>query len=142
RRGRGLPRVGRPAARVRPASRRWDMSAPSASHARPGPLGRLGRWSARHLRPVALVWAVVVIVLGAFAPQVHSTLSGAGWEDSGSESVAARTELRRAFDGADGAALMVVVSSREHTATDGPFRATVDRVVGILTADDRVAAVQ
>ncbi|MEQ9336116.1 MAG: hypothetical protein RJQ03_02890, partial [Miltoncostaeaceae bacterium] len=64
-----------------------------------GPLGRLGRWSADHLRIVAGVWAVVVVGLGLFAPQVHSALSGAGWEDSRSDSVAARPLVQENFAG-------------------------------------------
>ena len=44
-----------------------------------GPVGRLGGWAADHLRAVALTWAAVAIVLAAFAPQVETALSGAGW---------------------------------------------------------------
>lgn len=108
---------------------------------RVGPLGRLGRWSAEHLRIVAAFWAVVVIALGAFAPQVHSALSGAGWEDSGSESVAARQAIGPAFGGNDSAALMVVVSSDDLTVDAPAFRRTIDRVEAVLAADEAVASV-
>lgn len=114
-----------------------SAQAPSAL----GPLGRLGRWSARHVRIVVAAWAVVVIALGVFAPQVHSVLSGAGWEDSGSESVAARELIGQAFAGADGSALMVVVSSPTLTVADAEFRSTLTRVEGLLAADEAVAAV-
>ena len=55
-----------------------------------GPIGRLGRWSATHVRIVVVAWAVVVVGLGVLAPRVETALSGAGWEDSGSQSVQAR----------------------------------------------------
>ena len=72
-----------------------------------GPIGRLGAWTADHIRAVALAWAVVALALGAFAPKVETALSGAGWQANGSESVQARdarpAELRRALElGADG----------------------------------------
>ena len=51
-----------------------------------GPIGRLGRWTATHFKAVALVWAIVAIGLGVFAPRVEHAHSGAGWEASGSES--------------------------------------------------------
>lgn len=34
-----------------------------------GPLGRLGRWTAGHVRTVALAWVAVAVLLGAFAPR-------------------------------------------------------------------------
>lgn len=118
------------------------MSAPSGTEVpRVGPLGRLGRWSADHLRIVAVAWAVVVIALGVFAPQVEHALSGAGWEDSRSESVDAREMAHGAFAGTDGTALMVVVSSDTLTVDDPEFRATVDRVGAILEGDDAIASV-
>ena len=55
-----------------------------------GPLGRLGGWTAGHVRIVAIAWALVALALGAFAPKVETALSGAGWQANGSESVQAR----------------------------------------------------
>ena len=48
-----------------------------------GPLGRLGRWAADHLRLVALAWGVIAVVLAIFAPSVETALSGAGWQANG-----------------------------------------------------------
>lgn len=45
-----------------------------------GPLGRLGAWTATHFRPVLVVWLLIVVVLGAFAPKVEHALAGAGWK--------------------------------------------------------------
>ena len=56
-----------------------------------GPIGRLGRFAADHVRAVSLAWAAVALALAVFAPQVETALSGAGWQANGSESVDART---------------------------------------------------
>ncbi len=77
-----------------------------------GPLGRLGVWTASHARIVFALWALTVITLGIFAPRVEQVLAGAGWEASGSESVAARQIVQREFAGMSSAALQVVVHSR------------------------------
>lgn len=106
-----------------------------------GPLGRLGRWSATHFGIVAVLWAAAVIALGVFAPQVEHALSGAGWEDSGSESVAAREMVHGAFDGNDSTSVMVVVNSTEHTVGDPAFRDTITRVEALLAGDDAIASV-
>ena len=47
--------------------------------ARPaGWMGRLGAWTATHLKAVLLAWAAVVVAFGFFAPKVQSSLAGAG----------------------------------------------------------------
>ena len=58
-----------------------------------GRLGRLGAWAADHRRAIVIAWCGVVLVLGALAPFADRALSGAGWEATGSESVAARHAL-------------------------------------------------
>ena len=50
-----------------------------------GPIGRLGRWTTEHFRIVAIIWLVIAIGLGFFAPRAEHALSGAGWEATGSE---------------------------------------------------------
>ena len=97
---------------------------PSAAEV--GPLGRLGRWTAGHLRAVALAWAAVAVVLGAFAPRVEHALSGAGWEASGSDSVQARELIQENFAGLSSQALMVVVHSERQTLRRG--ESAVDRL--------------
>jgi RND superfamily putative drug exporter len=106
-----------------------------------GPVGRLGRWSATHVRLVVVAWAIVVIGLGVLAPRVETALSGAGWEDSGSQSVAARELVQRNFAGNDAAALMVVVHSPDLTVADPAFTAVVGRTQALLREDERVASV-
>jgi RND superfamily putative drug exporter len=106
-----------------------------------GPLGRLGRWTAGHVRVVALAWVVIALGLGAAAPRVEHALSGAGWEASGSESVAARTLVQEHFAGLSSQAFMVVVHSPTQTATDASFRATVVRVGAAMRASDAVTRV-
>jgi RND superfamily putative drug exporter len=112
------------------------------SHPRPyGPIGRLGRWTATHLKAVALAWAAIAIALGAFAPRVEHALSGAGWEATGSESLRVREVVDREFGGLSSSALMVVVHSDEATADDPEFRSALERAQAVLAADERVTAV-
>ena len=90
-----------------------------------GPIGRLGRYTATHFRQVALVWLVLVLVLGFFAPRVEHALSGAGWEATGSESVDAREMIDQNFQGLSSSALMVVIHSPDKTIEDPPFKRTI-----------------
>ena len=100
-----------------------------------GPIGRLGGWTAEHLRVVVLAWAVVAVGLGLFAPRAEHALSGAGWEANDSESVAARRVVDGSFGGQGSYALTVVVHG------DGALESAVSRAVGILRADPRVSSV-
>jgi len=106
-----------------------------------GPLGRLGRWTADHVRTVALAWVVAAVVLGAFAPQVEQALSGAGWEASGSESVQARRLVQENFGGLSSQAFMVVVHSDTETTAEPAFRQVLASVTARLRASDAVASV-
>jgi RND superfamily putative drug exporter len=106
-----------------------------------GPVGRLGRLTATHLRGVVVGWVLVAVVLGFFAPKVETALSGAGWEATGSESVAARKAIDRDFAGLSSSALMVVVHSPSATTGDPAFRRTVAATERILKADPRVSTV-
>lgn len=63
--------------------------APEVSY---GPIGRLGRYTATNFRLVAIIWLVIAVGLGFFAPRVEHALSGAGWEATGSESVSPRND--------------------------------------------------
>lgn len=117
-----------------------------ASHAdrsaSPGLLARLGAWSGTHLRVVLLGWLMVVGVLGAFAPQVESALAGAGWQDSGSQSVTARDVIAKQFAGLNSTALqVVVVDKRASIATDPAAQKIVAKATALLKADRRVSTV-
>jgi RND superfamily putative drug exporter len=100
-----------------------------------GPLGRLGAWTADHVRLVVVSWVVVAIGFGVFAPKAEHALSGAGWEASGSESVAARGQIDAALGGQGAYALMVVVHG------DGDLEPALGRVREILESDPRIASV-
>jgi putative drug exporter of the RND superfamily len=100
-----------------------------------GPLGRLGAWTAGHVRLVVIAWTVLAVGLGALAPWAEHALSGAGWEASGSESVAARARIEQTFAGASGYALMAVVHG------EGDLAPTVARATALLERDARVAGV-
>jgi RND superfamily putative drug exporter len=104
-------------------------------------MARLGAWTARNTRKVFVGWAVVALVLGAFAPRVEHALSGAGWEASGSESLRAREIADRGFGGLSSSALMVVVHSANQTVDSPGFRAAVADANRVLAASDAVTAV-
>jgi len=106
-----------------------------------GPIGRLGRWSVSHARWVFAAWLVVVVGLGLLAPRVETALSGAGWQDSGSQSVQARSLIQQNFGGNSSSALMVVVHSPTRTLSDPAFAAVVARTEALLHTDRRIASV-
>ena len=106
-----------------------------------GPIGRLGRYTATHVRTVAIAWALVAVVLGFFAPKVETALSGAGWEATGSQSVDARKAIDKNFGGLSSSALMVVVHSDAKTVSDPAFRRAVASAQSTLKADSRVSRV-
>jgi len=106
-----------------------------------GPIGRLGRWSATHARWVFIAWAIIVVGLGILAPRVETALSGAGWQDSGSQSVQARNLIQANFAGNSSSALMVVVHSPTLTTTDAAFVSTIGRSEAVLHSDRRIASV-
>ena len=108
---------------------------------RSGPLGRLGAWTAGHFKQVLMGWLVVVAVLGAFAPQVTSALSGAGWQSNGSESVRVRELAQEHFGGNASSAIQVVVSSKDGKVTDASALKVIAEVTRALKADDRIGEV-
>ena len=108
----------------------------------PGLLARLGAWSGTHLRVVLLGWILVVGVFGAFAPQVESALAGAGWQDSGSQSVQARGVIAKQFAGLGSSALqVVVVDKRASIAADPAAQRVIAQATSLLKADHRVSTV-
>ena len=106
-----------------------------------GPIGRLGRYTATHFRTVAIGWALVAVALGFFAPKVEHALSGAGWEATGSESVAARKAVDQNFHGLSSSALMVVVHADRATVSDAPFKRALTSAQSTLKRDRRVSRV-
>ncbi len=111
----------------------------------PGPrrgMGRLGVWAAAHLRAVLLTWLAVLVLFGFFAPQVESSLAGAGWQDSTSQSVAARNLIQRDFHGLGSSALqVVVVDQRRPLAGDPAAQVVLAKVTALLKANKRVSTV-
>jgi RND superfamily putative drug exporter len=90
---------------------------------------------------VFIVWAIIVVGLGVLAPRVETALSGAGWQDSGSQSVQARNLIQASFAGNSSSALMVVVHSPTLTTTVAAFASTIRRSEAVLRSDTRVASV-
>ena len=108
---------------------------------RPGPLGRLGVWVTEHRRLTLVVWLLVIVGLGAFAPKVEANLSGAGWQANGSESVAARELAREHFGGNASSAIQVVVTSASGPVTEGRGAQVLAEATRILKSDSRLAGV-
>jgi RND superfamily putative drug exporter len=106
-----------------------------------GPIGRLGRFAADHVRAVSIGWAVVAVVLAGFAPQVETALSGAGWQANGSESVRARALVQQHFGGLASTGPVVVIHSPTRTVSSAVFAATVAKAEAILRSDRRISTV-
>ncbi len=124
------------------ATRRHAAPASSPSlESRPGPLGRLGVWVTNHARLTTVVWLLVIVGLGAFAPKVESELSGAGWQANGSESVAARELAQEHFGGNASTAIQVVVHSTDGPVTQGEGKEILARATTMLSQDARLADV-
>jgi putative drug exporter of the RND superfamily len=106
-----------------------------------GPLGQLGIWVTDHAKLVTGVWLLLIIGLGAFAPQVEHNLSGAGWQADGSESVAARELAREHFGGNASSAIQVVVQSSDGPVTEGEGAKVLADVTRMLQDEHRIADV-
>ena len=89
-----------------------------------------------------MAWLVVLGVFGAFAPKVMSSLSGAGWQNSGSMSVQARNVIAKDFSGLGSTALQIVVVDKNgRIASDPAAQAVISRATALLKADKRVSTV-
>jgi RND superfamily putative drug exporter len=106
-----------------------------------GLLGRLASAVIRHGRLTVTVWLVVIVGLGAFSPQVEKSLSGAGWQADGSESVEVRELARSHFGGNASSALQIVVHSDRAPVTSGPGAEVIAQVEATLGGDDRISTV-
>ncbi|GAA1222147.1 hypothetical protein GCM10009665_10440 [Kitasatospora nipponensis] len=116
------------------------QSGPGSAAARPGLLGRLGVWSVQHFKTVLVGWLVVVAALGAFAPQVTTALSGAGWQANGSDSVKVRALAQDHFAGNASSALQIVVHA-DRPVTDPAVQQVITRAEATAGADPRVSVV-
>ncbi len=106
-----------------------------------GPLGRLGLLVIDHRRLTAILWVILVVGLGIFAPRVESELSGAGWQADGSESVAVREAAEANFGGNASSAIQVVIHSNDGSLDTDAGRDIVARATAILEADSRISQV-
>jgi RND superfamily putative drug exporter len=106
-----------------------------------GPIGRLGRLAATNRGAVFGIWVLVAVGLGFLAPRVETALSGAGWEATGSESVAVRKQVDAAFSGAGAYGLQVAVHSERLTFEDPAFRRSLVSVERVLASDPAVGRV-
>ncbi|MFH5210039.1 MMPL family transporter [Antrihabitans sp. NCIMB 15449] len=87
------------------------------------------------------IWLVLLIVLGAAAPSVFSSLAGAGWQANGSESVQVRELAQQHFGGNSSEAVQVVVHSDTATVTDSEMEQAFTDVAAVFAGDTRFGAV-
>jgi len=119
-----------------------DARSESADEDRPRPFARLGAWAATHFRRVLAVWLLVIAAFGFFAVHVESALAGAGWQASGSQSVAARAVIEKDFAGLGATGLQVVIVDHHGPiASDPQAQAVVAKVTRVLRSDPRVSTV-
>lgn len=107
---------------------RTEMNAPI--------LDRLGRAANRYRWFVLGAWLLLAAGFGAFAPSLDRALSGAGWQVTGSESLATREQLDERFGGMSSQSAVVVIHHDTATAGDPAFRAVVDRAREVLASSD------
>jgi RND superfamily putative drug exporter len=117
------------------------VTASTVATAALGPIGRLGRLAATHRRAVFVAWTVLAVGLGFLAPRVETALSGAGWEATGSESVAVRKQVDAAFGGGGAYGLQVAVHSPRLTVDSPAFQRSLLDVERTLAADSAVGRV-
>ncbi|WP_311209775.1 MULTISPECIES: MMPL family transporter [unclassified Aeromicrobium] len=120
-------------------SHRRSSTPPEKTGDAVGPLGRLGTWVTHHGRLVMVVWLLVVVGLGVFAPKVEHNLSGAGWQADGSDSVAARELAVEHFGGNASSAIQVVVHDENGSVTEGRGAEVLAQVKAQLADDPRIA---
>ncbi|MHC3002728.1 MMPL family transporter [Gordonia sp. GN26] len=118
-----------------------DEAAPDTSGPTAGLLGRWGATMAGRARWVFGVWVLLLVVLGAAAPSVFSSLAGAGWQANGSESVQVRELAQQHFGGNSSAAVQVVVHSDRDRVESPAVQAVVGQITELAATDDRFAKV-
>ncbi len=124
---------------VQPPRHRAERLTPPAPAS--GLLGRIGVWVNDHARITGGTWLLLIVALGAFAPQVESSLSGAGWQADGSESVVARELAQEHFGGNASSAIQVVVHSDDAPLTSRAGKRVLTEATRILRGDSRIADV-
>ncbi|WP_168702411.1 MMPL family transporter [Gordonia paraffinivorans] len=108
---------------------------------RAGLLGRWGEAMVGRARWVFGVWVLLLLVLGAAAPTVFSSLAGAGWQADGSESLRVRELTQEHFGGNSSAAVQVVVHSDRNDVQSPAVQEVVRRISDLVASDDRFAEV-
>ncbi|WP_433635174.1 MMPL family transporter [Nocardia sp. CA-120079] len=87
------------------------------------------------------VWFLVLIVLGAAAPSVFTSLAGAGWQANGSESVRVRELAQQHFGGNSSAAVQVVVHSDTASIDSPQAQKVLTEITGVFAGDTRFGEV-
>jgi RND superfamily putative drug exporter len=97
---------------------------------------------ATHFRHVLIAWLFVLLAFGFFAVRVESSLVGAGWQASNSQSVAARAVIEKNFAGLGATGLQVVIVDHHGPiASDPQAQAVVAKATSVLRGDPGVSTV-
>ncbi|AYY13147.1 MMPL family transporter [Actinobacteria bacterium YIM 96077] len=102
---------------------------------------RIGIAQARHPWRVVAVWALLLVVGGVFAMQLHDRLGGLSLTVPGTDADRADELVEEEFAEPITEQDMLVFSSDEYTATDEPFREIVDEAVAAVRDVDGVVSV-
>ena len=100
----------------------------------------LGRVIYRRRRWVVAVSLLLVVLAGVWGTGVFGRMTGAGFEDPGSESARAGEVAEREL-GRSGADVLVLYSSEDATVDDPAYAAAVTSTLGALPEDDVLRAV-
>jgi putative drug exporter of the RND superfamily len=99
------------------------------------PFAAVGSWMRIHRRLVFLVWGLVALSLGVFAPRLEGSLSGAMWQVDNSQSLAARQLIDQNFGGLSSQSAVLVLHSDTLSAADPAFEQSIAASQGALAAE-------
>jgi putative drug exporter of the RND superfamily len=99
------------------------------------PFAAVGSWMRIHRRLVFLVWGLVALSLGVFAPRLEGSLSGAMWQVDNSQSLAARQLIDQNFGGLSSQSAVLVLHSDTLSDTDPAFAHSISTSQGALAAE-------
>src|SRR5262245_19208485 len=101
---------------------------------------RLGRWCARHRRPVVLAWFALVVLAVPFAVRAPDALSAGGFIRPELESARAKA-LLEAEIGVPEAAVAIVIHAVELRAGDPAFEAAAAAAIADIPAAEYVRTI-
>src|SRR5450759_1694602 len=99
------------------------------------PFAAVGSWMRIHRRLVFLVWGLVALSLGVFAPRLEGSLSVVMVQVDNSQSLAARQLIDQNFGGLSSQSAVLVLHSDTLSDTDPAFAHSISTSQGALAAE-------